>query len=50
MEQAEKGIRFIDPHYKELFRIPDGGKSVFSGKAARPSTGPAAILMTAMWR
>lgn len=23
---AEKGIRFIDPHYKELFRIPDGGK------------------------
>ena len=24
MEQAEKGIRFIDPHYKELFRIPDG--------------------------
>ena len=26
MEQAEKGIRFIDPHYKELFRIPDGGQ------------------------
>lgn len=23
---AEKGIRFIDPNYKELFRIPDGGK------------------------
>lgn len=23
---AEKGILFIDPHYKELFRIPDGGK------------------------
>ena len=23
---AEKGIRFIDSHYKELFRIPDGGK------------------------
>lgn len=21
---AERGIRFIDPHYKELFRIPDG--------------------------
>ena len=30
MEQAEKGIRFIDPHYKELFRI----KSVFYGRAA----------------
>ena len=26
MEQAEKGIRFIGPHYKELFRIPDGGQ------------------------
>lgn len=26
MEQAEKGIRFIDPAYKELFRIPDGGQ------------------------
>lgn len=24
LEQAAKGIRFIDPHYKELFRIPDG--------------------------
>lgn len=26
MANARKGIRFIDPHYKELFRIPDGGK------------------------
>lgn len=26
MQQAERGIRFIDPHYKELFRIPDGDK------------------------
>lgn len=25
---AEKGIRFIDSNYKELFRIPDGGKIV----------------------
>ena len=24
--KAEQGIRFIDPNYKELFRIPDGGK------------------------
>jgi hypothetical protein len=24
IKQAERGIRFIDPHYKELFRIPDG--------------------------
>lgn len=26
IQNAEKGIRFIDPNYKELFRIPDGGK------------------------
>lgn len=26
LKQAEKGIRFIDPLYKELFRIPDGDK------------------------
>ena len=26
LKDAEKGIRFIDSHYKELFRIPDGGK------------------------
>ena len=26
LRQAERGIRFINPHYKELFRIPDGDK------------------------
>lgn len=26
MEEAKKGIRFIDPHYREQFRIPDGDK------------------------
>lgn len=26
MRQAEKGIRFITPDYKELFRIADGDK------------------------
>ena len=45
MEQAEKGIRFIDPHYKELFRIPDGGQIRILREGC-----PAAILMTAMWR
>ena len=24
MENARRGIRFIDPHYQEIFRIPDG--------------------------
>ena len=28
IQKAEQGIRFIDPQYKELFRIPDGGKAV----------------------
>ena len=26
MGKAQKGIRFVDTSYKELFRIPDGGK------------------------
>lgn len=26
LQQAERGIRFINPHYKELFRVPDGDK------------------------
>lgn len=26
LRNAEKGIRFITPHYEEIFRIPDGGK------------------------
>jgi hypothetical protein len=27
---ADKEIRFIDPHYNELFRIPDGGSVVMT--------------------
>ncbi len=26
LHEAERGIRFIDPHYNELFRISDGGQ------------------------
>ncbi len=26
LQKAERGIRFIDPHYHEQFRIPDGEK------------------------
>ena len=26
LKQAERGIRFITPHYEEKFRIPDGDK------------------------
>ena len=32
MEKAKRGIRFITPGYKELFRIPDGDKiRIFTG-------------------
>lgn len=30
IQNAEKGIRFIDPNYKEKFRIPDGGKIIIT--------------------
>lgn len=30
ISRAEQGIRFIDPHYKEKFRIPDGGKIIIT--------------------
>ena len=30
IQKAEQGIRFIDPNYKELFRIPDGGKIIIT--------------------
>ncbi len=26
LSEAQKGVRFIDSHYHELFRIPDGGR------------------------
>lgn len=30
IEKASNGIRFINPNYKELFRIPDGGKIIIT--------------------
>lgn len=30
IEKASKGIRFITPDYKELFRLPDGGKIILT--------------------
>ena len=32
MKEARKEIRFIDPHYQEKFRIPDGGKIIITTK------------------
>lgn len=38
MDRAQQGIRFIDPNYKELFRIPDGDQiqiTCFDGEKQR---------------
>ena len=31
LENARDGIRFLDPAYRELFRIPDGGQILLTG-------------------
>ena len=30
MANARPGIRFVDPHYQELFRVPDGGRIIIT--------------------
>ena len=50
MEQAEKASGSSTRTTRNCSASRTVDRSVFSGKAARPSTGPAAILMTAMWR
>ena len=53
LKDAEKGIRFIDSHYKELFRIPDGGKILTSKlRTSRSSRSPkkTAVVPTATLR
>ena len=32
IQKAEQGIRFIDPQYKELFRIPDGERIIVTDR------------------
>ena len=32
IRQAKRGIRFIDPHYREKFRIADGDEIIISGE------------------
>lgn len=39
MADARKGIRFINPHYEELFRIPDGGKIVITELGEKEGAG-----------
>ncbi len=50
LKDAEKGIRFIDSHYKELFRIPDGGKVKIHYCGMKSRSAPAAISTITMWR
>ncbi len=35
MEKAAQGIRFIDSHYNELFRLPDGGSIIITHRDGR---------------
>ena len=41
IQKAEQGIRFIDPNYKELFRIPDGGKIIITSSWGEKPNAPA---------
>ena len=50
LKNAERGIRFIDPHYQEQFRIADGEKSQLSSATAKQWRELADILMTTIWR
>ena len=49
LKNAERGIRFIDPHYQEQFRIAER-KSQLSSATAKQWRGLADILMTTIWR
>lgn len=50
LKNAERGIRFIDPHYQEQFRIADGEKSQSSSATAKQWRELADISMTTIWR
>ena len=43
IQKAEQGIRFIDPNYKELFRIPDGGRIIVTTSWEKNENIPAAL-------
>lgn len=45
IQKAEQGIRFIDPQYKELFRIPDGGKVIVTTSWGEKREYPCRLLM-----
>lgn len=50
IQKAEQGIRFIDPNYKELFRIPDGGKSSSHHRGEKKPNAPAVLLTSIILR
>ena len=45
IQKAEQGIRFIDPQYKELFHIPDGGKVIVTTSWGEKREYPCRLLM-----
>lgn len=44
IQKAEQGIRFIDPNYKELFRIPTAAKSSSHHRGEKKPNAPAVLL------
>ena len=50
MEKAEQGIRFMDTQYKELFRIPDGGKIMVTTAWGENGNTPAVLLTNTIRR
>lgn len=50
LKNAERGIRFINPHYQEQFRIADGEKSQSSSATAKQWRELADISTTTIWR
>ena len=40
IQKAEQGIRFIDPQYKELFRIPDGERIIVTDRDGKTESYP----------
>lgn len=50
MTKAEKGVRFITPHYREIFRIPDGDKILINIQTEKSAADQSGILMSIMPR
>ena len=44
IEEANRDIRFIDSHYKELFRIPDGERIIVTDRDGKTESYPLSLI------